>query len=168
MTVSIDKHHACHVGQCSFTNNDCSTFLDQICGTEERLETVITFEASFPLIQDLAQSKYVAFSSVCCSSAIPILDDLRLTLRRLFWNTFVRSSIAQLRMIEVLTELAGRSHGSLSTLEKAGLLDLLKNGLDAADILTRFNVIEILSEVGSMFSGHLCGMSPLLVAGRHI
>ncbi|KAK3812316.1 MAG: 26S proteasome non-ATPase regulatory subunit 5 [Benniella sp.] len=92
----------------------------KICDTEERLETVITFEASFPLIQDLAQSK---------------------------------SPIAQLRMIEVLTELAGRSHGSLSTLEKAGLLDLLKNGLDAADILTRFNVIEILSEFGTTASG---------------
>ncbi|KAF9917869.1 hypothetical protein BGZ65_012701, partial [Modicella reniformis] len=63
------------------------------------------------------------------------------------------NSITQLRMTEALTELAGRSHRSLNVLENAGLLESLKHGLSAADILTRFNVIEILSEFGTTASG---------------
>ncbi|KAG0366857.1 26S proteasome non-ATPase regulatory subunit 5 [Gamsiella multidivaricata] len=64
-----------------------------------------------------------------------------------------RSSLVQLRMIEALTELAGRSHESLAVLEAAGLLDALKTGLSATDILTRFNIIEILSELGATTAG---------------
>lgn len=61
-----------------------------------------------------------------------------------------RSSIARLRMIELLTELAGRSHGSLSVLENVGLLESLQYDLGSTDVLTRFNIIEILSEVSGL------------------
>ena len=59
----------------------------------------------------------------------------------------------QLRMIEVLAALAGKSRGLLSVLDQSGLLDSLKGGLGAADILTRFNIIEILSEVSVQVDG---------------
>lgn len=52
-------------------------------------------------------------------------------------------------MIEALTGLAGRSPGFLDVLQKTDLLDSLKDGLSSEDILTRFNIIEILSEVST-------------------
>ncbi|KAG0217094.1 26S proteasome non-ATPase regulatory subunit 5 [Mortierella sp. GBA43] len=64
-----------------------------------------------------------------------------------------KNSIAQLRMTEVLTAWAGQSHGSLSVLKKAGLFESLKDDLNSADVLTRFNIIEILSEFGTTASG---------------
>ncbi|KAF8927458.1 26S proteasome non-ATPase regulatory subunit 5 [Dissophora ornata] len=64
-----------------------------------------------------------------------------------------KSSIVQLRMIEVLAALAGKSRELLSILEQSGLLGSLKGGLGAADILTRFNIIEILSEFGETTAG---------------
>ncbi|KAF9896774.1 hypothetical protein BX616_006780 [Lobosporangium transversale] len=64
-----------------------------------------------------------------------------------------RGSVVQLRMIEALASLAGESQESLNLLESMGLLDSLKNGLGAVDILTRFNIIEILSEFGATKAG---------------
>ncbi|KAG0022206.1 26S proteasome non-ATPase regulatory subunit 5 [Entomortierella chlamydospora] len=64
-----------------------------------------------------------------------------------------RNSVVRMRMIEALTELAGRSHESLDALQKTSLLDSLKDGLTSADILTRFNIIEILSEFGATEAG---------------
>ncbi|KAG0002393.1 26S proteasome non-ATPase regulatory subunit 5 [Entomortierella chlamydospora] len=64
-----------------------------------------------------------------------------------------RNSVVRMRMIEALTELAGRSHESLDALQKTSLLDSLKDGLTSADILTRFNIIEILSEFGATETG---------------
>ncbi|KAG0290645.1 26S proteasome non-ATPase regulatory subunit 5, partial [Dissophora globulifera] len=64
-----------------------------------------------------------------------------------------KNSIVQLRMIGALTEIAGRSQESATMLDQAGLLDSLKSGLDTKDILTRFNIIEILSVFGETTPG---------------
>ncbi|KAF9098263.1 26S proteasome non-ATPase regulatory subunit 5 [Mortierella sp. AD031] len=64
-----------------------------------------------------------------------------------------RDSIVQLRMIETLTELASKSTEYSTTLESSGLLDPLKSGLTSTDILTRFNILEILAEFGTTASG---------------
>ncbi|KAI1318833.1 26S proteasome non-ATPase regulatory subunit 5 [Mortierella claussenii] len=91
-----------------------------ICSTDERLQTVIHFDGSFRLIQDLSNSK---------------------------------NSIVWLRMADLLTTLAGRSREALLALEKTRLFDSLKDELGVADSLTRFNLIEILSEFGSTEPG---------------
>ncbi|KAF8947077.1 26S proteasome non-ATPase regulatory subunit 5 [Haplosporangium gracile] len=64
-----------------------------------------------------------------------------------------RDSIVQLRMIEALTELASKSHETTTLLESKSLLDPLKSGLTSTDILTRFNILEIIAEFGTTFSG---------------
>ncbi|KAF8976067.1 hypothetical protein BGZ46_008592 [Entomortierella lignicola] len=64
-----------------------------------------------------------------------------------------KNSVVSMRMIELLTELAGRSQGSLNVLQSTGLLDSLKDGIASEDILTRFNIIEILAEFGTTTAG---------------
>ncbi|KAF9117170.1 26S proteasome non-ATPase regulatory subunit 5 [Mortierella sp. AM989] len=64
-----------------------------------------------------------------------------------------KNSVVRMRMIEALTGLAGRSPGFLDVLQKTDLLDSLKDGLSSEDILTRFNIIEILSEFGTTATG---------------
>ncbi|KAG0285592.1 26S proteasome non-ATPase regulatory subunit 5 [Linnemannia gamsii] len=64
-----------------------------------------------------------------------------------------RDSIVQLRMIEALTELASKSSETTALLETKSLLDSLKSGLTSTDILTRFNILEILAEFGTTLSG---------------
>ncbi|KAG0372234.1 hypothetical protein BGX24_000525 [Mortierella sp. AD032] len=64
-----------------------------------------------------------------------------------------RDSIVQLRMIEALTELASKSTSTTQLLETAGLLEPLKSGLLSTDILSRFNILEILAEFGTTASG---------------
>jgi hypothetical protein len=56
-------------------------------------------------------------------------------------------------MIEALTELASKSTEATSLLETKSLLDPLKSGLTSTDILTRFNILEILAEFGTTLSG---------------
>jgi hypothetical protein len=56
-------------------------------------------------------------------------------------------------MMETLTELASKSNESTHTLESTGLLEPLKSGLTSTDILTRFNILEILAEFGTTASG---------------
>ncbi|KAH7030261.1 26S proteasome non-ATPase regulatory subunit 5 [Linnemannia elongata] len=64
-----------------------------------------------------------------------------------------RDSIVQLRMIEALTELASKSSSTTRLLDSKSLLDPLKSGLTSTDILTRFNILEILAEFGTTLSG---------------
>ncbi|KAK5827143.1 26S proteasome non-ATPase regulatory subunit 5 [Linnemannia elongata] len=64
-----------------------------------------------------------------------------------------RDSIVQLRMIEALTELASKSSYTTHLLDSKSLLDPLKSGLTSTDILTRFNILEILAEFGTTLSG---------------
>ncbi|KAF9933766.1 26S proteasome non-ATPase regulatory subunit 5 [Linnemannia zychae] len=64
-----------------------------------------------------------------------------------------RNSIVQLRMMEVLTQLASQSISATKLLEMTHLLDPLKAGLCSTDTLTRFNILEILAEFGTTFSG---------------
>ncbi|KAG0047783.1 26S proteasome non-ATPase regulatory subunit 5, partial [Linnemannia elongata] len=64
-----------------------------------------------------------------------------------------RDSIVQLRMIEALTELASKSSSTTQLLDSKSLLDPLKSGLTSTDILTRFNILEILAEFGTTLSG---------------
>ncbi|KAF9143427.1 26S proteasome non-ATPase regulatory subunit 5 [Mortierella sp. GBA39] len=64
-----------------------------------------------------------------------------------------RDSIVQLRMIEALTELASKSSSTTHLLDSKSLLDSLKSGLTSTDILTRFNILEILAEFGTTLPG---------------
>ncbi|OAQ25360.1 hypothetical protein K457DRAFT_141165 [Linnemannia elongata AG-77] len=64
-----------------------------------------------------------------------------------------RDSIVQLRMIEALTEIASKSSSTTHLLDSKSLLDPLKSGLTSTDILTRFNILEILAEFGTTLSG---------------
>lgn len=56
-------------------------------------------------------------------------------------------------MIEALTELASKSSSTTQLLDSKSLLDPLKSGLTSTDILTRFNILEILAEFGTTLSG---------------
>ncbi|KAG0263140.1 hypothetical protein BG011_009242 [Mortierella polycephala] len=64
-----------------------------------------------------------------------------------------KQTLLKLRMMEILAEMAAQSQASLVALEQSGLLEPLKNGLQSTDILTRFNIIEILAEFGATTSG---------------
>lgn len=56
-------------------------------------------------------------------------------------------------MVEALTELASKSSSTTQLLDSKSLLDPLKSGLTSTDILTRFNILEILAEFGTTLSG---------------
>ncbi|KAF9404583.1 26S proteasome non-ATPase regulatory subunit 5, partial [Podila epigama] len=64
-----------------------------------------------------------------------------------------RNAIVQLRAVEAMTELAGKSPEMVADLDRAGLLAPLMTGLDASDILSRFNIIEILTKFGATAAG---------------
>ncbi|KAG0045869.1 26S proteasome non-ATPase regulatory subunit 5 [Gryganskiella cystojenkinii] len=64
-----------------------------------------------------------------------------------------KNSIVQMRMIEALTQLASQSHDAMTAIQRTQLLEPLKTGLSTSDILTRFNIIEILTEFGTSASG---------------
>lgn len=54
--------------------------------------------------------------------------------------------------MEVLTQLAAQSLEAMTAIHKVGLLDPLRSGVNTADFLTRFNVIEILADVRKIVS----------------
>ncbi|KAG0037728.1 hypothetical protein BGZ82_001980 [Podila clonocystis] len=60
-----------------------------------------------------------------------------------------RNAIVQLRTLEVLIEITADSIDGLQALEGMQMLDALKSGLDSSDVLTRFNIIELLGKFGT-------------------
>ncbi|GJJ77337.1 26S proteasome non-ATPase regulatory subunit 5 [Entomortierella parvispora] len=64
-----------------------------------------------------------------------------------------KSSIVQMRMMEVLTKLAAQSREAMTAIQKVELLDPLESGVTTTDFLARFNIIEILAEFGVSESG---------------
>ncbi|KAG0033547.1 26S proteasome non-ATPase regulatory subunit 5 [Podila clonocystis] len=60
-----------------------------------------------------------------------------------------RNAIVQLRTLEVLIEITADSINGLQALEGMQMLDALKSGLDSSDVLTRFNIIELLGKFGT-------------------
>lgn len=76
-------------------------------------------------------------------------DETRAKIREMANNS--RNSIVQLRILEVLIEIMVESNDGLHALEGFGMLDALKSGLDSSDVLTRFNIIEILGKVNRRF-----------------
>ncbi|KAF8949866.1 hypothetical protein BGZ52_004529, partial [Haplosporangium bisporale] len=59
------------------------------------------------------------------------------------------NSIVQLRTLETLIEITNESPKAIDDFEALGMLDALKSGLDSSDVLTRFNIIELLSKFGT-------------------
>ncbi|KAF9975634.1 hypothetical protein BGZ73_000648 [Actinomortierella ambigua] len=64
-----------------------------------------------------------------------------------------RSAVVRTRMLETIVEMALKSDDAAATMESVGFLEPLVKGLDTSDILTRFNLIEMLAELGSTSSG---------------
>ncbi|KAF9285166.1 26S proteasome non-ATPase regulatory subunit 5 [Linnemannia elongata] len=130
----------------------------KICETQERLEAVINNTEAFNQIKDLANSRYPI---VTCYTLISSLTEPPYNMSSLDPNTVPhiflqspnRDSIVQLRIIEALTELASKSSSTTQLLDSKSLLDPLKSGLTSTDILTRFNILEILAEFGTTLSG---------------
>lgn len=60
---------------------------------------------------------------------------------------FLRNSIVQLRTLETLIEITNESPMAINDFKALGMLDALKSGLDSSDVLTRFNIIELLAKV---------------------
>lgn len=122
------------------------------------MEAVINNTEAFNQIKDLANSRYPIVTCYTFISSLPeppynisSLDPN--TVPHIFLQSFNRDSIVQLRMIEALTELASKSSYTTHLLDSKSLLDPLKSGLTSTDILTRFNILEILAEFGTTLSG---------------
>ncbi|KAG0224036.1 26S proteasome non-ATPase regulatory subunit 5 [Actinomortierella wolfii] len=64
-----------------------------------------------------------------------------------------KSTVIRTRMMETVVEMAVKSDDAHATVESAGFLEPLIKELDTSDILTRFNLIEMLAELGATSSG---------------
>ncbi|KAF9312500.1 hypothetical protein BG003_006228 [Podila horticola] len=111
------------------------------------------------LLQGLSSKDSIAIAERTKRSLIKIIsspqilmealqdDETRAKIREMANNS--RNSIVQLRILEVLIEIMVESNDGLHALEGFGMLDALKSGLDSSDVLTRFNIIEILGKFGT-------------------
>ncbi|KAG0338442.1 hypothetical protein BG000_003945 [Podila horticola] len=111
------------------------------------------------LLQGLSSKDSIAIAERTKQSLIKIIsspqilmealqdDETRAKIREMANNS--RNSIVQLRILEVLIEIMVESIDGLHALEGFGMLDALKSGLDSSDVLTRFNIIEILGKFGT-------------------
>ncbi|KAG0254108.1 26S proteasome non-ATPase regulatory subunit 5 [Actinomortierella ambigua] len=63
------------------------------------------------------------------------------------------SAVVRTRMLETIVEMALKSDDAEATIESVGFLEPLVKDLSTTDILTRFNLIEMLAELGATASG---------------